>query len=131
MSLFLDVTAKDRRKAQRAAKSIRRSGQPATLRQISNFGDAWAPEQAVADTTIVVVDLNEQSRDDSGILVGETRRTLLVSTGAGVTITKADKVTLGLTKEQVVPVTRFQEIAKVRPLAPGGTVILWEVDLIT
>ena len=120
-----------------ATRLIERFGQPSTLRQIENIGSEWAPDQATTDTTITVVDLNERVRDNSGTLVGETRRTLLVSTSAGVTIKKANKVVVGLTDAQVATAENalepvdWHEIAEVRPLAPGGTIILWEVDLVT
>lgn len=109
----------------------------ATLRQIENIGPEWAPVQSNTDTTVTVVDLNERVRDNSGTLIGETRRTLLVSTSTGVMITKADKVVVGLTDVQVATAENalepvdWHEIAEVRPLAPGGTVILWEVDLVS
>ena len=105
-----------------AERLIGKFGQSATLRQVTNSGDSWAPTQTATDTTIIVVDLNERMRDSSGTLEGQTRRTLLVSTSAGVEPGKGDKVLIG---------GKEHEVSEVRPLAPGGTVILYEVDLAT
>lgn len=105
-----------------AERLISRFGQDATLRQITESGDAWAPTLTETDTTVKVVDLNRRERDASGTLVGVTRRTLYVSASAGVTPAKGDKVVIGGTEH---------EIDEVRPLAPGGTVVMHEVDLAT
>jgi len=110
------------RSRQTAERLIARFGQSATLRQITNSGTEWAPTQTETDTTITVVDLNERVRDNSGTLVGQTQRTLLVSTSAGVTPGKGDKVFIG---------GAWHEVSEVRPLSPGGAVILHEVDLAT
>lgn len=126
--------AKSRRTAERL---IARFGQSATLRKITNSGTEWAPTQTEADTTITAVDLNEQVRDNSGTLVGQTRRTLYVSTSAGIAPEKGDKVFVGLDKDAVAALTEQQqseavhEIDEVRPLSPGGTDVFWEVELVT
>jgi len=103
-----------------AERLILRFGQAATLKKIVNSGTEYAPMQTPTDTQITVVDLNHRERDASGALVAQTRRTLLVSTSASVTPEKADTVLIGGT---------WHEISEVRSLAPGGTLILWEVDL--
>lgn len=103
-----------------ASELIAEFGQSASLIPVT-VADAWNPAPTEGTpVTITVVDLNEQIRDSAGMLTGETKRTLIVSTAAGVTPTKRDKITLGGAKH---------EIAEVRPLAPGGVVLLWEVDL--
>lgn len=120
-----------------AERLIARFGQSATLRQITNSGTEWAPTQTEADTTITVVDLNERVRDASGTLVGQTQRTLLVSTSAGVAPGKGDKVAVGIDEaafgllDAAAQDERLHEVIEVRPLSPGGTVILHEVDLAT
>lgn len=105
-----------------AERLIARFGQPATLRQIVNIGTEYAPTQITTNTTITVVDQNQRVRDAAGVLTSETRRTLLVSTAAGVTPAKAGKVQIG---------GKWHEVAQVSPLSPGGTVIFWEIDLAT
>jgi len=103
-----------------AERLIAKFGQSATLRQYTTSGDPWNPTLAPTDTTITAVDLNERVRDASGSLVGETVRTLIVSTSAGVVPAKADKVVIG---------GSAHDIDEVRPLSPGGTALLYEVDL--
>lgn len=103
-----------------AERLIARFGTTATLRQITNSGTEWAPTQTETDTTITVVDLEREVRDAAGTLTGQSKRTLYVSTAAGVTPEKDDKIVIGGTEH---------EIAEVRTLAPGGTTVMWEVDL--
>lgn len=110
------------RAAATAQRLISRFGQSATLRQVTDGGDAWNPNPTETDTTIPCVDLNREVRDPSGTLTGETRRTLYISTSAGVTPAKGDKVVIGGAEH---------EIAEVRTLAPGGTTVMHEVDLIS
>lgn len=105
-----------------AERLIDRFGQDVTLRQTTSSGDPWAPTLTETDTTVKVVDLNRRERDASGTLVGVTRRTLYVSTSAGVTPAKGDKMVIGGTEH---------EIDEVRPLAPGGTNVMFEADLLT
>lgn len=108
------------RAAQTAQRLITRFGQTATLRQVSKGGDDWAPSLTETDTSVTVVDLNREVRDATGTLTGQTKRTLYVSTSAGVTPAKGDKVVIGGTEH---------EIEAVRTLSPGGTTVMWEVDL--
>lgn len=95
----------------------------ATLRQAVNTGDAWAPTQTTTDTTITVLDFNRRVMDNAGTLIGQTRRTLMVAAFPGLVISKGDTVALS---DGV-----FHEITEVRPLAPGGTTVLWDLDLAT
>ncbi len=103
-----------------AERLIARFGQSATLRKVSRSGTAYAPTIDETDTTITVVDLNQRVRDQSGTLIGQSQRTLYVSTSAGVVPEKDDKVVIGGTEH---------EIGEVRALSPGGTVVFYEVDL--
>ncbi len=104
-----------------AAELIEEFGQSATLRQVSNGTDPWNPSETVTDTTITAVDLNREIRDASGTLTGQTRRTLYISTAAGVVPAKGDRVAIGGTEH---------EIAAVRTLAPAGVNVYHEADLI-
>lgn len=118
-----------------ATRLIARFGQEVTLRQFVTAGEEWAPFRVPTDVTITAVDLNERTRDAQGTLTGETRRTLLVSTSADVTPGKGDKVAVGFDKDAFILLTEAQqnialhEVTEVRPLSPGGIVILWELDL--
>jgi hypothetical protein len=105
-----------------AERLIANFGQTATLRQISKGGDEWAPSLTETDTSVTVVDLNREVRDAAGTLTGQTKRTLYVSTAAGVTPAKGDKVVIGGTEH---------EIDVVRTLAPGGTTLMWECELVS
>lgn len=118
-----------------ATRLITRFGQAAVLRQFSRVGDEWAPFSVPADTELTVVDLNERVRDESGTLVGQTRRTLLVSAEVGLAPEKGDKVAVGISLSSFEALTEKQqdswlaEVSEVRPLSPGGTVVFWELDL--
>jgi len=105
-----------------AERLIARFGGPATLRKLTATGPDYAPTLTATDTTITVVDLSQRLRDAGGVLVGQSLRTLYVSTAAGVTPEKGDKVVIGGTEH---------EISEVRTLAPGGTTVMWECDLVT
>lgn len=104
-----------------AERLLAKFGQSATLRQQTASGDPWAPTLTDTDTTVTVVDLNRRVRDAAGVLVAQSMRTLYVSTSAGVTPAKADKVQIG---------GEWHEVAEVRALAPGGAVVFWECDLV-
>ncbi len=103
-----------------AERLIEQFGQTAMLTKTTKEGSERSPINTGTATEITVVDLNVQQRDETGTLVGKFRRTLFVSTSAGVVPEKEDKVTMG---------TETHDITEVRPLSPGGTVVFWEVDL--
>ncbi len=101
---------------------IARFGQSATLRQQAQSGTSYEPTLTNTDTTITVADFNHRVRDPGGELTGMTQRTLYISTAAGVTPAKGDKVQIG---------GAWHEIAEVRPLNPGGTALMYEADIVT
>lgn len=103
-----------------AERLLARFGQSATLRKITTSGPEYAPVLTETDSTITVVDLERRVRDADGTLVGQSLRTLYVSTSAGETPEKGDKVVIGGVQH---------DIAEVRTLAPGGTVVMWECDI--
>lgn len=123
------------RSATTAQRLIAKFGADATLVQVSRGADAWTPTITETTTTIKAVDLNREVRDAAGMLTGQTRRTLYISTSAGVTPAKGDKVAVGTAKAAYDALTTAQkaaaasEIVAVRTLAPAGTVVLHEVDL--
>lgn len=114
-----------------AERLIDRFGQSATLRRAgATTGDGWNPTPgAPTDTTLRVLDFNERVRDRDGTLIGETRRTLTVSTSAGVVPTKKDTIAVGIAAGDVVSGTVFEAIIEVRPLSPAGVDLLYEIDL--
>lgn len=103
-----------------AERLIARFGGEATLRKRTSSGPDYAPTLTLTEHTITAVDLNQRLRDAGGALVGQSLRTLYVSTAAGVTPEKGDKVVIDGSEH---------EIAEVRTLAPGGTTVMWECDL--
>jgi len=112
-----------------AERLLARFGQTCTLRKITNTGTEFDPTQTTTDADVTAVDLNQRIRDRDGTLVGQTLRTLYVSTAAGVTPKKGDSVAVGVAKASVTSSTPFIEISEVRPLSPGGVNMMWEVDL--
>jgi len=112
-----------------AERLLARFGQTCTLRKITNIGTEFDPVQMTTDADVTAVDLNQRIRDRDGTLIGQTLRTLYVSTAASVTPEKGDSVAVGVAKASVAISTPFIEIAEVRLLSPGGTSLMWEVDL--
>lgn len=105
-----------------AALAIAEAGQVAMLiKPGAMTGPEYDPRPGPAtEHQITVVDENQMQRDQSGTLIGEAVHALIVSTSAGVEPEQADRVRIG---------GRTLEITEVRPLAPGGTVLLWEVTV--
>jgi hypothetical protein len=112
-----------------AKRLLARFGQTCTLRKITNIGTGFDPIQEPTDADVTAVDLNQRIRGRDGTLIGQTLRTLYVSTAAGITPEKGDSVAVGVAKASVTSATPFIEIAEVRPLSPGGVNLMWEVDL--
>lgn len=104
-----------------AERLVDNFGRAATLRQVADSGTAYAPTRTATDTTVRAVDLNLRIGDRAGTSTGQTRRTLYVSTAAGVTPRKRDKIQVGGV---------WHEIDEVMPLEPGGVVLMWEVLLV-
>ena len=77
---------------------------------------------------LVVVDGHFRVRDASGTLIGQTVRTLTIS-ATGAAPAKNDRIAVGVAKADVDADTIWHEIAEVRPLQPGGVVLLYEADL--
>lgn len=100
-------------------EAIGEVGFSATLEKKTTTGPAYDPTITATSHQITVIDDAQRVRDADGTLVGQTMRTLTVATGSA-TPAKGDRV-------QVLG--EWREIAEVRPLAPGGVALLWEVDL--
>ena len=107
----------------RASALISRFGFAATLEKPgTNIGQDYDPVYGAATTsTITVVDESIRTSDPTGQLTGVTRRVLTVSTD-GLVPTKGDRVQVR---------SAWHEIDAVRPLAPGGVDLLFEVELVT
>lgn len=100
---------------------LARFGQTATLIKPGiPVGPEWDQTQgSTTEHPITVVDENQMQRDQSGTLIGEAVHALIVSTAGGVTPERADRVRLANGRDL--------EVLDVRPTAPGGVVLLWEV----
>lgn len=114
-----------------AARLIDKFGRRAYLRKRGEqTGTAYDPAiDADMDHPITVVDLDRRIRDRDGTLIEGAGRSLIVSTDGleFVTPEKGDAVMIG---PGVYPETmQAHEIAEVRPLSPGGVVVIYEIDL--
>lgn len=87
---------------------------------------APAPEPELFEVT--GIEGVQDVRDMTGTLVGVQRRTLTIN-ATGVTPLKSDRIAVGVARGDVVSDTVFEEILAVKPLAPGGTALLYELQL--
>ena len=110
-----------------ASRLIDRFGQDCILRRTAVTGPDFAQTRTVRDHPIVAVDLHRNVTDaggsrqapDDASLVTRSVRTLFVAAG-DVVPTRSDEVVIG---------GEVTQIDAVRPLTPGGTAVLFEVDL--
>ena len=102
-----------------ATDLITEFGQTAAIRRVTNGGDAWNPTQTTADTacTVVVTDYANSEKDGTRIQV--TDRRILMAVGS-ITPTPADRFVLSST---------VHDIIAVKPLNPGGTTLLFELQV--
>jgi hypothetical protein len=107
-----------------ATRLIGKYGQTVTLSQKGAMtGPAFAPVQGAPSTTqISIVEIKGEFAAGQDGAAKDVTRTLLISVASGAVPAKDDKILIaGMT----------ETILKVRPLNPGGTVVLYEVDLET
>jgi hypothetical protein len=113
-------------------------GYPATLRKPPNGAPVqpWEPPTGSPTYhTVRVMVAERELRDINGTLIGQTKRTITISGAAGVVPSDDDRIAEGITAEQATAAgddaVAWQEIAVVRPLAPAGVAVLYEIDLVT
>ncbi len=113
-------------------------GHPATLRKPPSGAPAqpWEPPTGSPTYhTVRVIVAERELRDINGTLIGQTKRTITISGAAGVIPSDDDRIAEGITVEQAIAAgddaVAWQEIAKVRPLAPAGVAVLYEIDLVS
>ena len=104
-----------------AARLIANFGQAGSIRRVTNTGDAYSPTQATADTavTCVVTDYAHRERDGTYIQARD-RKVYVSALDLAITPTPADKFVLG---------AMVYDIVSVGPLEPGGTVVLFELQV--
>lgn len=116
-----------------ATELITEFGAPAVLRKAgAPTGPAYYPTPGTPTFhQVIVVDLEQRLKDREGALIGETARTLYIA-AEGVEPAKADRVMLGETAAGMTDATfsGWFEIGEIRRLAPAGTLVMVEADLI-
>lgn len=107
-------------------------GYPVTLRIPGALtGPPYDPvEGPAAYKTLHCVEGYQEIRDQSGTLIGQTKHTLTVTAQADAVPLKSYRVALGVTAEEASEASQWVEIAEVRPLAPAGFPVLYDLDLV-
>lgn len=97
-------------------------GQSATLRRPTNSGDAWNPTEGEPEdhaVTIVVTDYRLADVDGSRVLATD-RKALLAKGDLAIEPSTSDQLLIGGVSHSIIDV---------KPLSPGGTVVLWELQV--
>jgi hypothetical protein len=96
-------------------------GMAATIRRLANTGDPYDPTQTATDTacTVVVTDYAHSEKDGTRIQVKD-RKVLVAAGSLAITPTPADRFVLGGISYEIVAVS---------PLEPGGTVVMYEMQV--
>jgi hypothetical protein len=86
------------------------------------------PANTPTDYAVTAVESIQDIREMTGTLVGVQKRTLTID-ATGVAPLKSDRIDVGVAPGDVTGSTVFEEIIAVSPLAPGGTALLYELQL--
>ena len=118
--------------AAEVAADIAEDGFPSTLRK-PGVGGPTSPHDATPEPSPTLHELtgiedNKEIREQSGTVIGETRRTLYVN-ATGATPEEDDEIAVGVQLADVTSATVFDTIVAVRPVSPGGVALLYELDL--
>lgn len=105
-------------------------GFPVALRRMS-AGDPYNPDAGTTPTytDFVALDEKREVRDASGMLVGQTVRTITVNATTGVTPTERDTIAIGIKAADAGDASPWEEILAVRTLAPAGVAVYHEMDI--
>lgn len=115
-------------------------GYPATIRRVvpgtPDPDEPWIPVvDTITYTTVRVVVFDKELRDINGTLIGQTKRTITISGAAGIAPTDDDTIAEGVALtfvDEADDATHpWQEIIAVRPLAPAGIAVLYDLELAT
>lgn len=111
------------------------AGYPATIRRAgAATGDVWNPTIGNPTYFVVrcIVDKREE-RDAGGTLIASSKRNVMISGASGVVPTDDDKIILGQALAFVDATTdaghAWQEIEAVKPMAPAGVAVLYDLEL--
>ena len=105
-----------------ADRLITRFGQSATLRRPSTTGAAYNPTPGDPDNhpvTVVTLDYSTSEIDGTRILATD-RRVLMAKRSLAIEPTSSDKLVIGGVSYSIIP--------PVKPLSPGGVVVLYELQ---
>lgn len=92
------------------------------------WDDPADPVNEPADYAVTGIQEVKDIRDMTGMLVGIQKRTLTIE-ATGVAPLKSDTIAVGVAPGDVTAQTVFEEILSVKPLAPGGVALLFELEL--
>lgn len=108
------------------------NGYPITLRFPGAMtGPSYDPvEGAATYKTLHCVEGYQEIRDQNGTLIGQTRHTLTVTAKPDAVPLKSLKIAVGITAEQADEDSDWIVIEEVRPLAPAGIAVLYDLDLV-
>jgi hypothetical protein len=112
------------------------NGYPVTLRipgagMVTDPATPWNPTPAPPTyKTLYAVEGFQEIRDASGTLIGQTRHTLTVTADPDAVPMKSYSVALGIAAADADEESGWVEILEVRPLAPAGIAVLYEIDLV-
>lgn len=104
-----------------ADRLLARFGQTGAIRRVYSTGPVYDPVQTTTDYACTLVVTEYDKRDIDGTLILQTDRKVLVAvTGLSVVPTVTDRAVV-----EGVPLT----IVAVMPLSPGGTVVMYELQV--
>ncbi len=114
-----------------ADRLIGKYGQPVTLRIP---GETTGPEYdpvvgPPTYKTLYCVEGFQEIRDQSATLIGQARHTLTVTADPDAIPLKSHTVAIGITTEQADESSAWIEVVEIRPLAPSGVAVLYEIDV--
>ncbi len=99
---------------------LKRFGQSATLTQVANSGPDYDPVQTPTDHTITAALFNYMNSAIDGTTITQKDRKVLLST-EGLTVTPEVGDTITVDSDKL-------NILDVKPLSPGGTVVMYELQ---
>lgn len=104
-----------------ADRLIARFGQVGQLQRVTKGGTPYNPTETTSyvDATIVVLDYDVREIDGSRVLATD-KKVLMAKKDLAITPTTSDRLLIGGVAHPIVDV---------RPLAPGGTVVLWQLQV--